>query len=445
MRTSKQYFRLALALGCALALLAARASAQDTRQNGTIQGTVTDASSAALPGVTVEVSGPSLQIPRSTVSDSEGKYAVPNLPPGTFRISFSLTGFQSEIRDGFALSLGFSARLDVAMKIGSIEESIIVSGQSPVIDLSTTVSSSTLTRNTLDSVPTTRSIYQAVYIAPGVRPSNTPDVGGSQLGNQQAVVSYGVAGTMVPLLDGINTSQGGSSSGVFYDYDSLEEVQIRATGSDADVAVPGTSMVTVMKSGGNTFHGTRECRRRMGCSASDQRAGIAGCFGREPVRLFLRRLRRSRRADPEEQVVVLRRLARPDEEPDGHRLSRPGRRPGLRPAAADQPGRQVDVSGLAERPPGWPVRAHAQVSVRAWRQQFRAVRLDLQLSVPRLRRQGRSGVEPAIESARERAGRRLPAALLLSPPGRCCRRRQSVECGHPDAAGDRPDGQHRIE
>lgn len=256
MRTSRQYIRLGFALGCALALLAAPAAAQDTRQNGTIQGTITDASSAALPGVTVEVSGPSLQIARSTVSDSEGKYAVPNLPPGTFRISFSLTGFQSEIRDGFALSLGFSARLDVAMKIGSIEESIIVSGQSPVIDLSTTVSSSTLTRNTLDSVPTTRSIYQAIYMAPGVRPSNTPDVGGSQLGNQQAVVSYGVAGTMVPLLDGINTWQGGSSSGFFYDYDSLEEVQIRATGSDADVAVPGTSMVTVMKSGGNTFHGT---------------------------------------------------------------------------------------------------------------------------------------------------------------------------------------------
>jgi hypothetical protein len=93
-------------------------------------------------------------------------------------------------------------------------------------------------------------------MAPGVRPANTPDVGGSQLGNQQALVSYGVAGTMVPLLDGINTWQGGSSTGFFYDYDSLEEIQVRATGSDADVAVPGTSMITVMKSGGNNFTGT---------------------------------------------------------------------------------------------------------------------------------------------------------------------------------------------
>src|SRR5262245_18110079 len=245
-----------LLIAVAIVLAPSGARAQDTRQNGTILGTVTDASAAALPGVTVEVSGRSLQGARSTVSDQEGRYAIPNLPPGSFRISFTLTGFQTEIRDDFVVSLGFSARLDVQMKVGSIEESIIVSGQSPVIDLSTTVSSSTLTRTTLDSVPSTRSIYQAVYMAPGVRPSNTPDVGGSQLGNQQALVSYGVSGTMVPLLDGINTWQGGSSSGFFYDYDSLEEVQIRATGSDADVAVPGTSMVTVMKSGGNTFHGT---------------------------------------------------------------------------------------------------------------------------------------------------------------------------------------------
>jgi hypothetical protein len=234
----------------------ASAAAQDTRQNGAIGGTITDASGASLPGVLVEVSGSSLQGVRTTTSGADGTYSVTSLPPGRYQISFALTGFQTEVRDDFALALGFSARLDLAMKIGSIEESIVVSGQSPVVDVTTTVSSSTLTRETLDAIPTTRSIYQAVNMAPGVRPANTPDVGGSQLGNQQALVSYGIAGTMVPLLDGINTWQGGSSTGFFYDYDSLEEVQIRATGSDADVAVPGTSMITVMKSGGNDYHGT---------------------------------------------------------------------------------------------------------------------------------------------------------------------------------------------
>ena len=128
-------------------------------------------------------------------------------------------------------------------------------------------------------------------MAPGVRPSNTPDVGGSQLGNQQAVVSYGVSGTMVPLLDGINTWQGGSSSGFFYDYDSLEEVQVRATGSDADVAVPGTSMITVMKSGGNIFHGTAmppangmpfrrpTCRRNQSLAAGNRLDYFYDVFG----------------------------------------------------------------------------------------------------------------------------------------------------------------------
>lgn len=221
------------------------ATAQDTLQNATVLGTVNDATGGALPGVQVEITGAALQQARTAITEASGEYRLPSLPPGVYQITYSLPGFQSEIQHGVTLPVGFTARIDVTLKVGAVEESVQVTGQSPLIDTTTSVSSSTLNRATLDAVPTTRSIYEAAYMAPGVRPTNTPDVGGSQLGNQQAVVSYGVSGTMVPLLDGINTWQGGSSTGFFFDYDSLEDVQVRATGSDADVAVPGTSLITV--------------------------------------------------------------------------------------------------------------------------------------------------------------------------------------------------------
>ena len=103
MRTSKQYFRLALALGCALALLAARASAQDTLQNGTVLGTVTDASPAALPGVPVEDLRPLAADSSFDGLDSEGKVRFVAEPAAghVTSISFRCPGFSARLRDGF--------------------------------------------------------------------------------------------------------------------------------------------------------------------------------------------------------------------------------------------------------------------------------------------------------------------------------------------------------
>jgi hypothetical protein len=153
------------------------------------------------------------------------------------------------------------------MKIGGVEQMIEVTGQSPIVDVSTSVVSNTFTRANLDSVPTSRSIFAAVYMAPGVRPTNTPDVGGSQLGNQQAMGAYGFSGNMVPLVDGINVLQansqnGGSSPGDFVDYDSLTELKVVSTGADADHGPPGTVMIAVIKTGGNDYHGDGRVMRQ---------------------------------------------------------------------------------------------------------------------------------------------------------------------------------------
>ena len=222
--------------------------AQETVVNGAVFGTITDESGGALPGVTIDVTGPSLQRPQSTATDGQGAYRVSNLPAGVYRIEYSLSGFRTDVRSGFTLAVGFNARVDVTMKIGAVEQMIEVTGQSPIVDVSTSVVSNTFTRANLDSVPTSRSIFQAVYLAPGVRPSNTPDVGGSQLGNQQAMGAYGFSGNIVPLVDGINVLQAnsqnaGSSPGMFVDYDSLTELKVVSTGADADHGPPGTVMI----------------------------------------------------------------------------------------------------------------------------------------------------------------------------------------------------------
>ncbi|HJZ76960.1 MAG TPA: TonB-dependent receptor [Vicinamibacterales bacterium] len=236
------------------------AMAQETVVNGAVFGTILDETGAPLPGVTITATSPALQRAQTAVTDTQGTYRVANLPAGVYRIEYALSGFQTDVRSNFTLAVGFNARVDLTMKLGAVEQLVEVSGQSPIVDVSTSVVSNTFNRTNLDSVPTSRSIFQAVYLAPGVRPTNTPDVGGSQLGNQQAMGSYGYSGNMVPLVDGVNVLQanslnGGSSPGDFVDYDSLQELKVISTAADAEAGPPGTVMIAVIKTGGNDYHG----------------------------------------------------------------------------------------------------------------------------------------------------------------------------------------------
>src|SRR5215470_8514298 len=104
--------------------------------SGTIEGTVKDESNAILPGVTVTVTSPQLQVGQLVqVSDSAGAYKFVDLPAGTYRLRAELTGFSSSIREDLRLTVGFNARIDLTLKLGAVEEAITVSGQSPVVDV----------------------------------------------------------------------------------------------------------------------------------------------------------------------------------------------------------------------------------------------------------------------------------------------------------------------
>jgi hypothetical protein len=106
------------------------------RAQAVIAGTVTDASGAVLPGVTVEASSPALiEKVRSAVTGGTGQYRIEDLRPGTYTVTFSLTGFSTVQREGIVLSGSFTATIDSQLRVGSLQETIVVTGDTPIVDV----------------------------------------------------------------------------------------------------------------------------------------------------------------------------------------------------------------------------------------------------------------------------------------------------------------------
>src|SRR3954447_15498107 len=224
--------------------------------SATIEGIAKDESGSVLPGVTVTASSPQLQVGQLVqVSDATGAYRFVDLPAGTYSVRAELQGFSATVHDDLRLTVGFTARVDLTLKVGALEESITVSGQSPVVDVSTTTASVAFTKEVLDSIPRGRDLQNVFAMAPGVTQA-VADVGGSTMAQRQNLSSYGVLSQPKLQVEGMNITMGADQNTAIYFNDStLEEVQIKTSGSDAEVSVPGISMVAIMKSGGNSFHG----------------------------------------------------------------------------------------------------------------------------------------------------------------------------------------------
>ncbi len=247
----------ALVVCCSVTLSAAVVAAQTTDRSG-IDGRVVDTSGGALPGVTITLSGevvPGGHV--ATVSDPEGRYRFTTLPLGVYELTFELAGFQTVHRTEIRLSAGFIATIDATMAVGALSEEVTVSRGSPVVDVTTTSVSTNLNKDALENLPTSRSMWQIMAIAPGIRVTGTPDVGGSAVGTQQGYANYGTSnGGNKPSLDGVDTREDAGGAGFYYDYGAFEEVQIKAMGNDAEMSVPGTQFMGIIKSGTDRFRGT---------------------------------------------------------------------------------------------------------------------------------------------------------------------------------------------
>jgi len=188
---------------------------------GTIQGRVTDAQGAVLPGVTVTASSPSALGLQTAVSSEAGNYRFPAVPPGVFSLTFELGGFNTVKRDGIQVSLGFTANVNVELALATLQETVTVSGASPIIDTSTTRIQQNFRLDQLQSIPNGRDMWALLAVTPSVQMGRI-DVGGNRAGTQTAYVAYGQQGQVRVLIEGINTTEGTGGAGFYFDFASLD-------------------------------------------------------------------------------------------------------------------------------------------------------------------------------------------------------------------------------
>ncbi|HYU77457.1 MAG TPA: TonB-dependent receptor [Vicinamibacterales bacterium] len=228
--------------------------AQTTGTTGSITGKVIDASGGVLPGVTVTVSSPSLLGVQTSVTDSGGSYRFPALPPGVFSVTYELAGFRTLKREDIRVSLNFTATLNVSLEVAALQETVTVTGDSPVIDATSTRVQQTFTLKEMSEIPNARQMWSLIAATPSVTMART-DVGGSQAGTQGNYTAYGFNGQRQVVMEGINVTYDASLSAFYPDYGSLEEVSVGTISHGAEAANPGTQTQMLTKSGGNRLSG----------------------------------------------------------------------------------------------------------------------------------------------------------------------------------------------
>jgi hypothetical protein len=247
-----------LRLGLAVFLFAA-ASTPALAQSA-INGQVRDNTGAVLPGVTVEVASPAIiEGTRSVVSDGQGRYSVVELRPGTYTVTFTLTGFSRVIREGIQLPSNFTATVDATMNVGALEESITVSGEAPVVDVTQVSRTQVLNSQALESIVNSGSIWTQGALLSGVQMTGV-DVGGSQYSSDLQLAAHGASSIhSLYMVDGLPVqniqSDGGDSSNYYAEVSNLE-VTIGTSGATAESSVGGLRMNRIPRDGGNAFSGT---------------------------------------------------------------------------------------------------------------------------------------------------------------------------------------------
>ncbi len=225
-----------------------------------INGTVRDSSGAVLPGVTVEASSSALiEKVRTAVTDATGQYRIIDLRPGTYAITFTLTGFSTFKRDGIELSGTFTATVNAEMNVGEIAETVTVSAESPIVDVTSVRRQTTLPSELLTSTPTARSwaALSAQIPAMTTAGGNNQDI---QVTPQMVVFggAGGRGGEGRLTIDGLNigsTVGGGGSSAFILDVSNAEEVVTTNAGGLGESEVNGPTLNLVPRTGGNAFKG----------------------------------------------------------------------------------------------------------------------------------------------------------------------------------------------
>jgi hypothetical protein len=224
-----------------------------------VAGVVKDTSGAVLPGVTVEASSPVLiERARSVVTDDRGQYQIIDLRPGTYNLKFSLPGFATVAREAIEVTGGGVTTVNADMRIGEVQETITVSGQTPVVDVQTSTSrEQVLSNETVQALPASRGYGNYLSAIPGI--SGTAASSSATPSNPLFAARGGRSSEGNMQIDGMNVGSsvgGGGVSGYYYDLNNAAEVQVTIAGGLAEVDRGGPAINVVPKTGGNSFAGT---------------------------------------------------------------------------------------------------------------------------------------------------------------------------------------------
>jgi hypothetical protein len=255
-----------LFLVLSIILVAPGTSNAQSPTTGAIAGAVRDATGAVLPGVTVEASSPALiEKARTVVTDNEGQYKIVDLRPGSYTVTFSLTGFATVRREGVELTTGFTATVNGEMRVGSLEETVTVTSASPIVDIQNVRTQNVLSREALDALPTGKSIPALAALTVGMSSVGVGGAGQDVGGNKgEQLTSLTIHGSDVGdnrfLYDGMRYQQTvGTSAGYsrhfFVNQNDVQEIVVEVSGMTAETDSGGVVVNVVPKSGGNVFRG----------------------------------------------------------------------------------------------------------------------------------------------------------------------------------------------
>ncbi len=224
-------------------------------QGGTINGKIQDEQGGVLPGVTVTAQG--LDATQTFVTEGSGEFRFLNLAPGPYRVTATLQGFATVVRENVIVAVGKNVELPIVLKIATVSETITVSGSSPVIDTKATGTATNFSSDELTKIPTSRDPFALMRSVPGVLVDRV-NIGGNETGQQSNFQSKGTRPQdAVWTMDGVNitdmSATGASPS--YYNYDNFEEIQVSTAGQDIKQSTGGIGLNLVVKRGTNQFHG----------------------------------------------------------------------------------------------------------------------------------------------------------------------------------------------
>ena len=250
-RAARRLVLLTLALAVMVPSLAAAQS---------IAGVVRDASGAVLPGATIEAASPALiEKVRTAISDGTGQYRIENLTPGTYKITYTLPGFTTVERAGVEVTTGVTLTLNADMRVGGVQESITVTGETPVVDVqNSTRVQRVLSDEVLAALPASRGYGNLLTTVSGIQANGTQN-GGINPTMVFFTSRGGRSNEGTIQIDGMNVGSafnGGGVAGYGYDTTNAQEVQLTVAGGLGEADRGGPQFNIVPKTGGNTFSGT---------------------------------------------------------------------------------------------------------------------------------------------------------------------------------------------